>query len=206
MEERACPDDPGFRDRWVFHRYKKIIPVIALKRSPYRREFFWRYNWVKRYCRGQDVLDIPCGMGWGASMLRHSKSIVGVDIYPDAIYEARRRYGNVAHFHIGDMKKLDFANNSFDVVVCLEGIEHVSADVGQSFLKEVNRILKPSGKLFLSSPHCRAGGHSGNKFHIHEYQPDEIKELTTRYFEIEKVLVRGVDKMVVHYFQARKTE
>ncbi len=133
----------------------------------------WRYAWDNQHCQGKDVVDIPCGMGWGTSLIRGARSLKGIDISVEAIAEARGRYGAHAEFGVGDMSHVGVGDLSCDVVSCLEGIEHVPVDVGQKFLAEAHRILRPNGLMLLSSPYCRTKAHSGNPYHIHEYTPDE---------------------------------
>ena len=173
-------------------------------KNPYREAFFWRYRWVAKEAKGLDVLDIPCGMGWGTSLIRNAHSLIGVDISSAAISEANRLYGKRANFRVGDMRQLDFANSSFDLISCLEGIEHVSAETGQQFLAECARILRPNGLLFLSSPYCKTGQHSGNPYHLKEYRPDELKALVSQYFHVEKSLSRDVDAVTVLYVKCRR--
>lgn len=204
MAERANPKITGFQNRINFRWRKKIIPWISIKRSPYREALLWRYKWVNNYCNGKDVLDVPCGMGWGTSLLKGYRSITGVDISSEAIQEASKRYGKKAQFLIGSMESLNFQNSSFDLIVCLEGIEHVPTEVGESFLQEAKRILRPEGEILLSSPYCKNGKHSGNPYHIYEYQPHEIKELIEKYFEIESVHKKEVDILTVDYIRAKK--
>jgi ubiquinone/menaquinone biosynthesis C-methylase UbiE len=164
----------------------------------------WRYRWASQYCRSRDVLDVPCGMGWGTSLIRGSRSLTGVDLNADAIAEANGRYGHKAKFIVGDMGRLEFADASFDVICCLEGIEHVPVEVGQSFLRESSRILRREGTLLLSSPYCRTKPHSGNPFHIHEYQPEEIKGAISKYFFLDDVTTRYVDDLAVLYMCCRR--
>ena len=204
MSERAHPDDPCFRDRVSFRLRRGIVPWIEIERNPYKVAFLWRYKWVSDYCTGKDVLDVPCGMGWGTSQIRGAKSLVGLDLSEEAIGEANRRYGTLARFQCGDMARLEFGDSSFDVVACLEGIEHVPVEIGRCFLKESERTLRPDGLLLLSSPYCRTMKHSGNPFHIHEYQPEEIHALVSEFFAIETVTTQEVDIMKVLYMRCRK--
>lgn len=51
----------------------------------------------------------------------------------------------------GDMeKRLPFDDGSFDVVASIEGIEHT--DMQEHFIRELRRVLKPGGRLLLSTP------------------------------------------------------
>jgi ubiquinone/menaquinone biosynthesis C-methylase UbiE len=204
MSERAHPDDPNFQDHWGFRLRRGIFPWFKRHRNPYRAAFLWRYRWASQYCRGRDVLDIPCGMGWGTSLITAPRSLTGVDLNVDAISEANRRYARKAKFIVGDMGRLEFEDSSFDVVCCLEGIEHVPLEVGQSFLRECSRVLRPEGTLLLSSPYCRTKPHSGNPFHIHEYQPEEIKAAVSKYFFVDDVITKDVDDLTVLYLRCRR--
>ena len=87
------------------------------------------------------LLDIPAGNG---HIVNYSRSLgldaVGADIN-----------SQVADFVFCNMEKpLPFQDEHFDVVTCLEGIEHV---VNQDMLlSELARITKPGGTLILSTP------------------------------------------------------
>jgi ubiquinone/menaquinone biosynthesis C-methylase UbiE len=206
MAERAHPDNPGFREKWRFILRRGFIPWWSKKPNPYREAVFWRYKWVSSQCKGAEVIDIPCGMGWGTSQILGTRSLTGFDLSADAISEATRRYGKLAKFEVGDMCNLDRTDASVDVVSCLEGIEHVPVEVGRKFLEEAYRVLRPGGMLLISSPYCNTMPHSGNPYHIHEYQPDEIRSLLSEFFSIEDCVTREVDIMTVLYLTCRKTK
>lgn len=199
MAERAHPDEPGFQDQWVFRLRKGIFPWYQKRKSPYRAAFLWRYEWVNKFCVDKDVVDIPCGMGWGTSLIYKTRSLIGIDLSREAVAEARQRYNSVARFEVGDMSKLCLSDSSVDIICCLEGIEHVPLEVGRKFLSEAQRVLRLGGRLLISSPYCHSKPHSGNPHHIHEYQPEEIKALLSQFFEIESCEVREVDIMTVLY-------
>ena len=202
MAERAHPE--GFQERWKRKRWFGLIPYWVRQKNPYREEFMWRYSWVGQYCANKDVLDIPCGMGWGTSLIRGARSLKGIDLSTEAIAEARQRYGEHADFRVGDMSRLQLPDSSCDVICCLEGIEHVPMDIGQRFLTEAHRVLRPNGLLLISSPYCRTKPHSGNPYHIHEYTPEEISAVVSRHFTIQETQSRDVDILTVLYMDCRK--
>lgn len=204
MAERAHPDDPAFQDRV---ETKKIFGVIPFERkvpNPYRDALKWRYAIVNEHCKGKRVLDVPCGMGWGTSMLVGCFELQGVDISPEAIDEARNRYKSKATFNLGSMEKLDFPDRSFDLVSCLEGIEHVPQAIAKSFVREADRVLDAGGLIIVSSPHCNNGPHSGNPYHIYEYRPEEMRSLLGEVFHVEREEARIVDNLTITMFYARK--
>jgi 2-polyprenyl-3-methyl-5-hydroxy-6-metoxy-1,4-benzoquinol methylase len=206
MAERAHPDDPRFEHfGWRIRLRRGWLPWVSRpKVNPYRAALEARYAWVNKFASRKRVLDIPCGTGWGTSMIQGASRLVGVDLDTEAVAFATSRYGKVASFEVGSMEKLTFSNGSFDIVACMEGIEHVPVAVGQGFLDEANRVLSFDGELFLSSPYCATGGHSGNPYHIHEYEPAEMRQLLERRFIIVEEHSRPVDNLIVQYFRAKK--
>ena len=185
-------------------RLRRLLhPWTSRHSSPYRGALFWRYGFANKYCAGKDVLDIPCGMGWGTSLLKGCHNLVGADISHESIIEAQRRYGKQAMFLVGDMGSLGFPQDAFDIVSCLEGIEHVSAEAAKAFVSECSRVLRPGGLLIVSSPHCITGEHSGNPYHLIEYKPDDLKNLMEPYFEIVLGDSRLIDNLIVSIFLGR---
>lgn len=182
-DERAHPDSDGFRRRLRLRRLWRFMPVLRWESTPYRDALLWRYAIVQDYVRRRAVVDVPCGMGWGSSLLRGYDSLVGVDISESAVAEANSRYANRKRsFQVGNMGALQFGDNSVDVVSCLEGIEHVDTATAAAFVGECARILRTEGTLVISSPYRKDGKHSGNPWHLHEYQPDELRSLLSGSF------------------------
>jgi len=92
------------------------------------------------------VLDVPTGTGVLADRLRKMGFEVSCcDINP--------YYFSVPdlEIQIGDLNRsLPYANDSFDYLMCLDGIEHTESPTNA--VREFGRILKRGGKLFLSTP------------------------------------------------------
>lgn len=91
------------------------------------------------------VLDVGCASGWFLS--RFSKvfpqaNCFGVDIYDEAVEYAKKRYSHIT-FKIADAHKIPFKEESFDLVVCTEVLEHV--DDPKSVVLEIKRVLKKDG-------------------------------------------------------------
>lgn len=96
--------------------------------------------------KGKAVLDIPCGNGFSLEiLLKHQALAVGADLFP----ELNRASG--ARVVGADLNNpLPFPDESFDFVLCQEGIEHVGGQ--DRVLREFSRILKPGGRLLLTTP------------------------------------------------------
>ena len=203
MAERISPEAPEFRNKW-FRLRRGFIPWFSFKGNPYRKAFYRRYQWINEYAKNARVLDVPCGMGWGTSLIKGCSSLIGVDLDPEAVNEAQQRYGKKAEFRVGSMEKLDFADESFDLVACLEGIEHVPQSVALKFLAECQRVLVPGGHLLVSSPHTPSGEHSGNEFHVHEYGTEELNSVLVQYLTVKKIESRTVGGLIVDFFTCQK--
>ncbi len=139
-----------------------------------------RYRLAVALVPGRRVLDAGCGVGWGSELLRlaGAASVVGVDISEDALAAARQRAPE-CEFVPGGLEKLPFADHEFDVVVCMEALEHAE-DTGGS-LDQLARVLTPDGVLLVSSPNPGVYN-PGNPFHLHELTADELhRELAARF-------------------------
>lgn len=203
MAERISPDSPEHKDQYQFVMRKRIVPWLVVKRNPYRKAFFERYEWVNEFAKDKAVLDVPCGMGWGTSLIHGASSLVGLDIDADAITEARRRYPGL-DFRVGSMDSLDARAESVDVICCLEGIEHVPPETANNFLEEAFRSLKSNGHLLVSSPRMPDGSHSGNPYHVKEYPLTEILQLLEKRFRIATVNSKAVGNLIVDYIACQK--
>jgi ubiquinone/menaquinone biosynthesis C-methylase UbiE len=107
--------------------------------------------------QGQRILEIACGRG-GFSRLLGSKgaSVCGADFSPSAVAIARERLlghsslaRNVTYVQ-ADAQAMPFEDNSFDLVVSCETIEHVPDP--RAAVREMYRVAKPGGSLFLTTP------------------------------------------------------
>jgi 2-polyprenyl-3-methyl-5-hydroxy-6-metoxy-1,4-benzoquinol methylase len=97
------------------------------------------------------LLDISCSTGIisGYFAGRFGR-VTGIDIDEAAVAHAQasRDAGNL-EFHVMDALNTDFADNSFDVVVCNQMYEHVP-DAGR-LMREIARILVPGGVCYFGA-------------------------------------------------------
>lgn len=102
------------------------------------------------------ILEVACGRGgFSNELARAGAHVTGCDFSFVAVQvaENKRRATNghaSSGFVQGDAHQLPFGDNSFDVVISCETIEHLpDAFMG---LREMLRVSKPGGKLFLTTP------------------------------------------------------
>lgn len=128
------------------------IPALAAEHrgSLAEAEADAAYRWIATFCSGRTVLDVGCGAGLGAGTLIDSgaSSVVGTDRRPDAIEAARLLHGERAAFVVSEPFALPFANDSFDVVICLADLEEPT--IALPALSTLCRVLAPDGVLVIS--------------------------------------------------------
>lgn len=142
-----------------------------------------RYEFAKPFCVDKNVLDVACGMGYGAYLLAEVASQVsGIDFDQATIEYAHGCYrrSNLTYL-IGDAMALPFSNASYDTVVSFETIEHLT-DI-PLFLGEVCRVLSPNGRYVVSTPKVRKTMRKPkNPHHTVEFSGPDFQKLLVQYF------------------------
>lgn len=148
------------------------------------------------------VLDLGCGVGFGASnLLRPDRTVVGIDYDLDAAAMAHRRWSG-AGLHVANMDgaRLGFRDASFDWVTSSHIIEHFVDPTGH--VGEIARVLKPEGTAFVLTPN--APSDLENPFHVHLFEADDLRAMLGRYFEDVWVGAHDCDERVKADFAARR--
>jgi len=101
--------------------------------------------------KGKHILDLGCGAGEFSAILRQQGGVpVCLDINFNNI-QRLKALGLPAFIHNLN-QGLPFSNESFDLAVCLEVIEHIPQ--AEFLLSEIYRVLKKGGNLVLSTPNA----------------------------------------------------
>jgi 2-polyprenyl-3-methyl-5-hydroxy-6-metoxy-1,4-benzoquinol methylase len=148
-----------------------------------------RYEFASAHCRNRLVLDAGCGVGYGACILAEggARFVLGIDISPDAISCARRRFSHPkVEFLQHDMQELQSLKKRFDVIVSFEAIEHLAHP--SRFLEAACAVLRRQGLFICSTPnkawHLRKA-YAPNPHHRSEMTYAEFAALFSRHFTIE---------------------
>lgn len=148
----------------------------------YQRMLF-RYKYATRFFNKGTILDIGCGFGYGLQHFDQEK-YTGIDYSHQTIEEAKQLYPK-AFFYAMEVPPIKLPNESFDNVLCSELIEHIDQKYALDLAKEMYRVLKIGGTLFLTTPNVANRGVMP-PFHYIEYTTDQIKNiLTSAGFAIE---------------------
>jgi SAM-dependent methyltransferase len=105
-------------------------------------------NW-----REKTILDAGCGTGVILKQLGNADKNVGVDIAAEAISLCQRR--GLTNVRQADIAALPFDDASFDAVICSSVVYHQWVADVTSAMRELGRVLRPGGLLFVNVPAFR---------------------------------------------------
>jgi len=108
---------------------------------------------LARFVRGLEpagvALDLGCGDGRLAELLQ-ARELTLADVSPVALQRARARLPGATAVELDPDAPLPLSDNAFELVLCAETIEHVRDT--QLLLSETRRVLRPGGRLALTTP------------------------------------------------------
>lgn len=152
--------------------------------SPQWGEHRSRYHYAAPLTAGKLALDVACGTGFGAPILRAGGAVgvIGFDLSWDALGDCDG--GGGVLFCQGDGTNLPIRGESIDAVTSFETVEHVPN--AEDFVREIRRVLRRSGVLILSTPNALhtkpINGVPRNPFHVKEFTFGELHELLSPHF------------------------
>lgn len=135
---------------------------------------------VGDYVVPQKVLDVGCGNGYFLKYVSLTRDweLFGVDQSEKAIEVARSRVPE-AQLFTADVEKLPFRDNGFDIVFCMETLEHLSRP--ERAINEMKRVVRPGGKIVVQVP----------------YKDDIPSSEHVRQFDSESIVdLMGIDTVV----------
>jgi 2-polyprenyl-3-methyl-5-hydroxy-6-metoxy-1,4-benzoquinol methylase len=142
------------------------------------------------------ILDAGCGEGFVVSYLLQKNdrlAITGIDCSLEAVEMARQMVPGVL-LEVGDLREMPCSDDSFDLVMCLEVLEHLP-DPNKG-LRELRRVTSAyclvsvphepffRATNFLRGKHVPAWGRDPE--HLQHWTAGQFRRLVERYFEIEQ--------------------
>jgi len=161
-------------------KLSKITETLSIKFYPpmsYKDDNVIFYEWIKSYLKSDHII-LDCGAGTGLlnpyNFKGHCKKVVGIDLDERVLKNPLLDEAYVENFMYPY-----FPEQSFNIVFANNVVEHIKKPA--EFLKEMKRILKPGGLLFIKTPNswhyvALAGSFTPKKFHVFYNRLRGVKE------------------------------
>lgn len=104
--------------------------------------------------QAREVLDFGCGPGFLIPyLLAFGPRVAGCEMSAETAKLANSRLRDLANFEgVFDAGALISAKRSFDIVTCIEVLEHLRDDALDATLETIHALVKPNGLLILTTP------------------------------------------------------
>jgi ubiquinone/menaquinone biosynthesis C-methylase UbiE len=150
------------------------------------QEHLARYKFIKRSVQGKSILEVGCGIGDGTfELAKCAERVIAVELDRKRLKLA---FDFFSHPHINyiimDGCRLGFKDESFDIVISFEVIEHLEDQ--ERYLSEIRRVLKNGGMAIISTPNkdiIRVEGIPNNPEHVKELNKNEFMYLLEKFFQ-----------------------
>ena len=148
---------PALSFRWLTPLYDPILKWV-MREETFKRKLVQQANIQPN----ANVLDLGCGTGTLTVMLKQaypSANITGMDGDPQVLGIAREKSSGLnIQWDEGLASALPYPDSAFDRVVTSLVIHHLMTDDKRQAFKEIYRVLKPQGELYVldyGMPHSR---------------------------------------------------
>ncbi|WP_035768891.1 class I SAM-dependent methyltransferase [Butyrivibrio sp. NC2002] len=161
FEEEAA----DIKDKVVTYWSKRAESFTEHKREEIHsiKKKLWQAEFLRHFSANDklSVLDVGCGAGFFEMVLSDFDfDVTGVDLTPEMIEKGNElllQNGSNAHLEVMDAEKLDFSDNSFDLVISRNLVWTLPHPV-EAYM-EWHRVLKPGGMLLVYDAEYAKGFH-----------------------------------------------
>lgn len=184
------------------YKTTEIASSEIVSDNPIHQRLFYPYLKVIEVISGGNMLEIGTGAGRGVEVMANIvDNYTGIDKNAPLLKDLSEKYPKFSFIDMFIPPLKGLADNTFDYIVTFQVIEHIADD--NAFLQEAFRVLKPGGKLFLTTPN-RIMSLTRNPWHEREYLGLELKSLMEKYFK--NVVAKGIhgNQIVNDYYEANK--
>ena len=160
------PNRNGYPD-FFYHYTRHIMRRQGFEKYVLNAKYL--FELCHRPIKGAKILDVGCGFGIDSMIFASlGAEVYGIDVNPDWIetihaYLTDLKWDLPIETKVGDASKLDYPDNTFDVVLSVEAISHYR-DV-DNFLEESFRVSRRGGVLIVSDGNNGANPRIRRKTH-----------------------------------------
>ena len=152
-----------------------------------------RYSFISKFVKGKKVLELGSGYGFGCDILKRSgaTSIIGIELNKEYYDYAVSNYGENCKFINCNCLDVPLPNNSLDIILGFEIIEHLHQNNRGKFVKECSRLLKKGGIIIISTPNrkvveaWKGTGRQMSIYHKGEMTTSELIKIFSIDFKIQ---------------------
>lgn len=142
----------AWEDEWKKNINKSFLDAYKLNMRVFEKLKFWEESGEAARFIPTDskmtVLDIGCGNGLSTANIK-GNIVVGIDLSVTQMVRAKMKWSD-KYFAVADAQNLPFRNESFDYVVAINLLHHISNQ--NRVLDEFYRVLKKGGTLLTVDP------------------------------------------------------
>ena len=137
---------------------------------------------------GMKVLDFPCGSGYGFDILE-GVEYSGMDVDEATIEYAKYFYPG-GKFYVDDMTGPKKLGKDYDLILCIDGPEHIEMDYHEQLIEKFYDALRSGGILLISMPEApvESGPSLVNPFHLGELTFNDFASLLHTQFNNVQII------------------
>jgi ubiquinone/menaquinone biosynthesis C-methylase UbiE len=177
----------------------------------------WRNNYLRNAQRQvisrleakEDIrfLDIGCGTGWAvgqvAKLVDGQGQFYGVDLSTKMVEKAQENFSDMNNFHFlqANAESIPLDADSFDRIICTNSFHHyLHPDLA---LREMHRLLKIGGKLFILDPTADTWVIKIADKIIKLFEPEHVKLYSTQEFQ-QMFQIAGLKHIASDWIQGQE--
>ena len=185
---------------------KELNPNWTFEKWSYRHTFVAKMKYVEKLLskipKEATILDAGCGQGLLVEEFqKRGYTMTGIDAFYSSKFVQK-----------GDLCKSGFKQNTFDVILLLDVIEHFQLNEQEKVIAELSRIIKPQGQLIMSIPNL---AHLSSRwwflltgrllrtakvsYHPGDRPIDEYLQIIKKHLTVEKK--KGLSPTIPFFFQ-----
>lgn len=155
-----------------------VVTILAKLKGPYRKLFPQFRDCLKKELKeDESVLDLGCGRNSSLRCCSVSYS-VGVELFEPYLEESKKMEIHNEYI-LADIRKVEFKPKSFDSILALDVLEHLTKKEGLNLIKKMENIARKRIIIFTPNGYLCQDEYDGNEVQVHKsgWTVGEFKKL-----------------------------